>query len=210
MKELRTEVRNSLLFSVHAGDVVRFAGFGLRGFLGGVADDAVADALVVAFDAPFFQQCFAFGEVEHLLGAVYPATAQTYGMGGVHKVAHDQGAVIDAVGGLPLGEDDEDDGRSVERVGVGSHDAGVKLREAVADGFVGHRYDDGGLASLAGGGVGARFGDAVNEGLIGHFIPVGADGTSGFQDFEGFVGLHVVLFLSVAAGCRQERHHGEQ
>ena len=110
MKELRTEVRNSLLFSVHAGDVVRFAGVGLRGFLGGVADDAVADALVVAFDAPFFQQCFAFGEVEHLLGAVYPAIAQTYGMGGVHEVAHDQGAVIDAVGGLPLGEDDEDDG----------------------------------------------------------------------------------------------------
>lgn len=196
--------------SVDVDDVAGFAGFGLGGLLGGVAEDAVADAFVVAFDAPFFQEGFSFGEVEGFLGAVYPAGAEAEGVGGVHEVAHDEGAVVEAVGGLAVGEDDEDDGGAVEGVGVGAHDGGVEAGEAVAGGAVGDGDDDGGLEAFAGGGVGAGFGDEVDEVGGGEFGAVGADGAPGFEVLDGFVGVHVFGFLVVVAGEGEGGREGEE
>jgi len=58
-------------------DVVGFSGFGLRRVGGGVAQNAVADALVVALDAPYLQQGFALVAIKHLLGAMNLAGAQS-------------------------------------------------------------------------------------------------------------------------------------
>ena len=71
-------------------DVVGFSWGGLGEGLSAVSDDAVSDAFVVAFNAPFGKELFPFGGLEDFLGAVYPAASEAKGMGGVHEIAHYQ------------------------------------------------------------------------------------------------------------------------
>ena len=65
--------------SVYIMHVIRLSRFGLRCFLCAVADNAIPNALVFAFNAPFFQQGFAFWSFKDLLCPMYPTASQSYG-----------------------------------------------------------------------------------------------------------------------------------
>lgn len=161
--------------SVDEADVVGFAGQGRGDGLGGVAEDEVVDALIVAFDAEFFQKGFAFLGVELLLGAVDPAGGQAHGFGGVGEVGEHGAAVVEVGGYLAVGEDQQHHRGAVEGVeALGSRRLatlhlqvapylGVHGRETVAHGAVGDGDDERALLAVARGSPGAGFADLLDE-----------------------------------------------
>ena len=72
---------------------------------------------------------------EHLALAVNPARGEAEGVGGVHHVAEDECAVVEAVGpdGRVGGEDKDDGGCAIVRVISGAHDGGIHGDEALDD-----------------------------------------------------------------------------
>ena len=68
-------------------NVVVFARRSFRIIACSIAEDAVADAhKILVLDAGVFQDGFAFLGLEDLLGSVYPAGAQAFGMSGIQQV----------------------------------------------------------------------------------------------------------------------------
>ncbi|MBQ2277628.1 MAG: hypothetical protein II333_03585, partial [Clostridia bacterium] len=110
-----------------------------------VAEDAVADALVIAFDAEVGKDLLPFRTVEFFLRAVDPAASDAEFVRGEHQIAHDEAAVIEMRAAGFVGEDDEHHRRAVERIVRCAHRRGVQRGQAVADFPVGDREDDRGL-----------------------------------------------------------------
>ncbi len=87
----------------------------------------MANAFIIACDAPLCEELLALFRSEHLACAVYPAAAQSHGMSGVHEVAHHEAAVIKICGTAAVGKHEQDYGCAVEGVRCYAHDLGVKL-----------------------------------------------------------------------------------
>ena len=116
-------------------------------------------------------------------------------MGGVHHVAHDETAVIQVGGILPVGQDDQQGGRTIEGVGVlASHDGGVQAHEAVAQRLVRHLQNDGALPSHAAGGIQTGFHDLIQQFLRDGVRFVPADAPPGNEGVQNSV-FHGIFLL---------------
>lgn len=179
----------------HPHDIVVLAGTG-RGQLrvGGIADDAVAYAFVVALDAEVAEDGAAFLAVELFLGAVYPAGAEAEGMGGEHEVAHDEAAVVEIRAAGTVGQDEDDGGGAVERVEAGvllaqlgvllHKDFSVHAGETLDEVGARDGHDAGGLQAVAGGGIGAGLAD-LGEDIFGNrLVEVLAYAAAGLDEVE--------------------------
>ena len=139
------------------------AGRGLGQLFCRVAQNAVANALVVAFNAPALQQHFALYAVKLLPGAVDPAAAQAQLVGLEHHVAHHQAAVVHVGGHVPVGQHHQHHRRAVKGVAAHSHDLGVQAGKVGALALVGHGHHHGALCAAAAGGVKPGFYHLVDE-----------------------------------------------
>ena len=156
-----------------------------------------AQSLVVALDAQVCEDLPPLGTVELLLGPVDPAAADTQCVCRQHQVAHDQAAVVDVRGHRTVGENDEHNRGTVERIDVRTHDLGVHLRESVAHGPVLDGDDYGRLLSHACRGIGSGLDDPVDDLIRDHVRLVAADAPAGLDELDSFLSVHaqVMIFL---------------
>ena len=129
-------------------------------------------------------------------------------MGGVQKISHDQGAVIQVRRVFPVSQDDEYCRCSVERIGIHSHDCRVQSGQAVPHGLVCHRHYDRRLVPFSGRGIGAGFDDLFEEFFQTGFVTsiqntISAEGTVNIQatieKYAGFLPESIKESLTASA-----------
>ena len=163
-------------------------GGGCRGRVRPVAQDTVADALVVALHAPLSEQGLTLLGVKHLFGPVNPARGQPHRLSCVHQVAHDAAAVIYPVGVIPGRQHHQHGGRTVEGVGLrGAQHCGIHLPQLLHHSGILHCHDDRGLLAPGRGSIGARLQYCVQL-LVGDLLrPVAAAAPALLQNLQHFV-----------------------
>ena len=130
--------------------VIRLAG--LRGMAASfclVADAQGTDAHQVILDSHVTEQLLSLLGVEHLTLPVNPAGAESDLMGCQHHGLKDDAAVIDFIAIAPVGEDEDDGGRTVIGIARGAHHLGVHLPKPHDECRVLHGYDMGMLGTHA-------------------------------------------------------------
>ena len=143
----------------------RFAG---RGVAGSIAQGEEADAFKIPFQANFAKPSLPLGLVKHFAGTIDPAAGKPKGVGAEHHVAQDERAVIDMIRVFAFADNEEIDGRTIERVcHVSLEEGGVGLANACLSSGVADDDDAPRLFALAGSGVGACLNDLVNEAFFG-------------------------------------------
>jgi len=200
-------------------DVILLARLGFGIVAVHIAEDAVADAdVLVGVDAKFGEDGFAFFRLKDFLGAVDPAGAEAFGVGGVEQVAHDKRTVFfPGEGSRGVGQNNENDGCTIERIHVvvGTKDGTIKFAQPIAHFAVGDGNDDGGLLVHARGGVSACLADFFNDLARRNFVGVAADAATRQQVLHGGVhgGFVFVFFLGVcfllAATANEQCKSGE-
>ena len=145
------------------------------------------DALPVALEAEGLEERLALLALELLLGAVDPDRVDAERVCGEHEVAHHERAVVNAREGGLVRQDDQDGGRSVERVEPGrpAADGAVLLGKPVAKGLVGDDDDLRGLLAHAARGPEAGFGDLLDpfaRNGVGFELAAAAPRLHGFND----------------------------
>ena len=92
-----------------------------------VADAQGTDAHQVLLDSHVTEQLLSLLGVEHLTLPVNPAGAESDLTGRQHHGLKDDAALIDFIAIVPVGEDEDDGGRTVIGITRGSHHLGVHL-----------------------------------------------------------------------------------
>lgn len=164
----------------------------------------MTDAFVIPLDAELCEDGLAEIAFEFLAGTVNPDAAEADACGGVHEVPHHEASVVDVgaarVVGILVGDDNEDDGRTVEWVEafLPAANLAVLFHDLVAEFLVRDGDDDGGLLVLAGGGEGACADDGFEFFVRNHVGLEVAAATAGFEGFQSFVCHKMLLALIVS------------
>ena len=153
----------------------------------GVAQDAVANALVVTGQPQRGQPCLPLGLIEGLARTVDPTAAHSQCVSGQHEIAHDQGAVVDMGSSSLLGQHNQHHGRAVEGIPVRAHHGGIGAGETVAGILIGDGNNNGVLGIHAAGGVEAGLDDLVDDLTGEHVGFILADGAAGEDGLDGGV-----------------------
>ncbi len=162
-----------------------------RGLLAvGVAQSAVTDAdPFVCVQAQRLEDFFALVAFDFFLGAVDPDATEPEAVSGVHKVPHGERTVVQVSRDFLFREDEQNHGRTVERVEtlVPTANLAVHFGDAVAQLLVCDGDHGGGLLAHAACSVDACFGDLCNE-LLAHGVRFEfADAPTVEQSFDSFV-----------------------
>ena len=116
-----------------------------------VADAQGTDAHQILLDSHVTEQLLPLLGVEHLTLPVNPAGAESYLMGCQHHGLKDDAAVIDFIAIAPVGEDEDDGGRTVIGIARGAHHLSVHLPQPSDECRILHGNDMGMLGTHAGG-----------------------------------------------------------
>ena len=93
-----------------------FTGLCCRQIAVHIAERAVPDAFVFAFDANLFQQLLALLGFEFLKSAVDPYASQSKCMCGIHQIAHHKASVVTRIRQTLISKNDQNNGSAVKRV----------------------------------------------------------------------------------------------
>lgn len=177
------------LFSFYDPIVVFFPWFGGRRFLVYVTQGYAADAYQSFRKPQLRHKLLAFLGGEHFPFPVDPAGAQAYGVGGVHHIAEDKGAVADGIAPLfqRRAEDEHDGRRVVIRIAFAVHYRRVHPDELSDYLRVLHGHDPGILVAHAGGRVGSGLKHGLQLFVCDLFLFETADAAAFAQGFQYLV-----------------------
>ena len=182
--------------------IIWFAG--LRGMAASfclIADAQGTNAHQVFLDSHVTEQLPSLLGVEHLTLPVNPAGAESDLMGCQHHGLKDDAAVIDFIAIAPVGEDEDDGGRTVIGIARGAHHLGVHLPQPFDECRVLHGYDMGMLGTHAGGRPCSGFQYLDKFVILDLLVPVFAHTAARLDAIDSihvFSELNGILFLDVA------------
>ena len=126
------------------------------------------------------------------------------GVGGVEQIAQHQRAVLHPGGIAGVSQHDNDAGRAVEGVAVGTHHGGVHTGKLIPGGLVPDGDHDGLLVVHGGGGVKSGLQHGVQQ-FVRHLLgAVLADAAAGFQKFTHKKYLLVIILLTALSSVPSE------
>ena len=128
-----------------------------------ITEDAVAYALILSFNTPFFQQLFSFFGSKLFLSTVNPAAAKTYGMSRLHQVAHYQAAVIGSKLIAFRSQNNKNHRCAIKTVDACAQNFTVHLRQFVANLFIGYRNNNYFLRTMTAGSIKTGIDNLVNQ-----------------------------------------------
>ena len=106
-------------FLFHIYYVIALARLGNRLFSRyGKTENAMPYSFIIALNPPLFQQSLTLRRREYLFCTMNPATCQSYGMGGIHQIAHYERAVVNISRHTLVGQNHKHYRSPIERVGL--------------------------------------------------------------------------------------------
>ena len=146
------------------------AGAGRRQGLRRISQHAMANALVIPFDAQLPEDGFALFALELLLGPVDPAAAQALVIGGQHQVAHYQAAIVQ-IGGFGFIRQHHQYHRGAIKgiVAFFAHYFGIHCGKLIPHFLIGDRNNNGRLPAAARRRIGTCLQNLI-DGLLGYHI----------------------------------------